>query len=213
MSDTVKRRRNQAFRMDLDRQIVALPGRSLNSIMGLLAHLEGLAIRKERATQAVTSQGQSAKTWPTTPKPLPFDEVRPEGLCLRDLGRQLIRAARSQVQVLRARTQEIQALVLINGWTVAERLWAELLPECKTPLFELNFLEELWGINPERLEVDGWTLTRHWHQFVLIQAEVEILLGRRQNPVQLSDALEGHLGGWLERFDEILEKLDEESVA
>jgi len=83
---------------------------------------------------------------------------------------------------------------------------------CKTPLFELNFLEELWGIKADRLEVEGWSLSRHWHQFVLIQAEVEIVLARRQNLMQLSDTLEAQLGTWLTRFGEILEKLDEESM-
>jgi hypothetical protein len=31
--------------------------------------------------------------------------------------------------------------------------------------------------------------------------------------VELSDILEAHLGHWLKRFSEILERLDEESVA
>ena len=88
-------------------------------------------------------------------------------------------------------------------------MWAELLPDCKTPLFELNFLEELWGICPDNLEAGGWSLTRHWQQFVLIQAEVEVLIARRQSLLQLSDTLEGHLGLWLKRFTDILEKLDE----
>jgi len=78
---------------------------------------------------------------------------------------------------------------------------------------ESPFLEELWGICPDNLEVGGWTLTRHWQQFVLIQAEVEVLLARRQSLLQLSDTLEGHLGLWLKRFADILAKLDEKSAA
>jgi hypothetical protein len=76
----------------------------------------------------------------------------------------------------------------------------------------LNFLEELWDIRPDQLEVGGWTLVRHWQQFVLIQAEIEVLLARRQSLMHLSDIVEGHLGLWLQKFGEILEKLDEHSA-
>jgi hypothetical protein len=208
MSDTVKTSR-PSFLINLDGEIITLPGRSLESILGMFAHLEGLASRQ--GNQAGSAASKSASAVPQLlPKPEAFVAQR---ISFRELGRQVIRAAQSQIVVLRSRVERMQALVLINHWPVAERLWAEFLPDCKTPLYELNFLEELWGINPERLEVDGWSLVRHWQQFVLIQAEIEVLLARRQSLLQLSDTLEGQLGTWLKRFDSILEKLDEKSIA
>ena len=136
-----------------------------------------------------------------------------ERISFRELGRQVIRAAHCQVLALQERLESVQSLVLINDWAVAERLWAKLAPDCKTPLFEMGFIEELWGIRADQLQVGGWSLTRQWQQFVLIQAEVEVLLGRRRSLVELSDMLERDLGRWLTKFVDLLEKLDEESAA
>jgi len=205
MSDT-KQISAKLFQVNLDGEIIALPWRSLKSVLGILEHFESLAKCQERNYGAVLKKRPAARDSSKTPK------RQSEATCYRELGRQVIRTAKSQVRVLQGRTLEVQSLVLINNWGVAERLWTELLMGCKTPLFELNFLEELWGIKADRLEVEGWSLSRHWHQFVLIQAEVEIVLARRQNLMQLSDTLEAQLGTWLARFGEILEKLDEESL-
>jgi hypothetical protein len=213
MSDVLKAREKTPFQINLDWEVLTLPGRSLESVVGMFAHLESLAARRTRSAGANSPGSDAARGHPALPKRQPFDDGVRERISFRDLGRQVIRTARAQVRSLQARTEEMQSLVLINQWTTADRLWAELLPDCKTPLFELNFLEELWGIRPDQLEVGGWSLIRHWQQFVLIQAEVEVLLARRQSLVELSDALEGHLGLWLKRFDEILGKLDEKSLA
>jgi hypothetical protein len=210
MSDTVKKTRPSPFLINLDGEIVTLPGRSVESMLGMFAHLESLSARRGNQTRAksLNSKPSSAPAQ-MIPKPEAFVAQR---VSFRELGRQVIRAAQSQVRILKSRVEEMQSLVLINHWTVAERLWVEFLPDCKTPLYELNFLEELWGIHPERLAVEGWSLTRHWQQFVLIQAEIEVLLARRQSIVQLSDTLEGQLIAWLKRFHDILEKLDEKSI-
>jgi hypothetical protein len=214
MSESVKTAAKNPFLIDLDGEIVTLPGKSLESMMGMFAHLESLTLRRVKNAPRAPAVGENAKGSPALPKFQPFDRGEAERISFRGLGRQVIRAAQSQVCNLQTRTQHIQSLVLINNWKVADELWAELLPDCKTPLFELNFLEELWGISPDQWEVvDGWSLTRHWQQFVLIQAEVEVLLARRQSLLELSDTLEGHLGLWLKRFGEILEKLDEKSAA
>jgi hypothetical protein len=213
MSERTKQLSGNLFQVDLDGEIVTLPWRSLKSVMGIFEHLEHVASSRERESEAVAGRGAPERRRPKPAKGAMLEGVQSDGVRFRELGRQVIRTAQSQVRMLQARAQEVQALVLINNWTVAERLWSGLLTECKMPLFELNFLEELWGISPDHLEMEGWSLTRHWHQFVLLQAEVEIILARRQNPVELSDTLEGQLGNWLKRFGGILEKLDEESAA
>jgi hypothetical protein len=210
MSDTVKSKRQSPFLINLDGEIVALPGRSIESMLGIFAHLESLSARRGRNAGIPAPPMKEPHGAPQLlPKP---EALLTQRISFRELGRQVIRTAQGQVRVLRSRIEEMHSLVLINKWTVAEKLWQEFLPDCKTPLYELNILEELWGIHPERLEVEGWTLTRHWQQFVLIQAEVEVLLARRQSLLQLSDTLEAQLGVWLKRFDEILEKLDEKSA-
>jgi len=179
-------------------------------MMGMFAHLESLALRRGKMTG--THSG-APKSPANSSKQSTFAEGGPERISYRELGPAGdSRRANSDPRVA-TRTQEIQSLILINNWPVADQCGPSCFRIAKRRLFELNFLEELWGISPDNLEVGGWTLTRHWQQFVLIQAEVEVLLARRQSLLQLSDTLEGHLGLWLKRFADILDKLDEKSSA
>ena len=210
MSGRTKQRARKLFRIDLDSEIITLPGRGLKSVLGLFAHLENIAKRTEPdATPMLRRVGKALPVMTAEESAAQMSER----ISFRELGRQIIRAAQSQVRALQDRLEADQSLVLINNWAVAERLWSRLAPDCKTPLFEISFVEELWGISADQLQVDGWSLTRQWQQFVLIQAEVEVLLGRRRSLVELSDMLERDLGRWLRKFLDLLEKLDEESAA
>jgi hypothetical protein len=208
MSEKTKQIDNSSFQVDLDSEIHTMSGRSLRSLLGLFAHLESLGMREAEGRYLIAGRPGALAPHRASPK-----SGRGGRTCFRRLGRQALCAAKSQVRALHARSQEVQSLLLINDWPVAERLWLELMLGCKTPLCILSFLEELWGIRPGRLESGSQALARHWHQFILIQAEVEILLSHRQSLVELSDTLEAHLGSWLKQFGEILEKLDEESIA
>jgi len=196
------------FRGDLDSEIQALPGRSLKNLLGFFAHLELLSQNGDLASLSILEKfsepavDKLANRSPYASK---------NGITCRVLGRQILNAAQGQVSKLRRRVDVVQSLVLINNWSVAENLWSEVVPQCKTPLFELSLLEELWGLNPDRAMVDGWSITRQWHEFVLIQAEFEILLGRRRSLVEFSDAIERNVGHWLRRLEELLDTLDEAS--
>lgn len=212
MSGRAKTAPKIQFRTDLDGEIASLPGRSVKSVLGFFAHLENLARHPEGAA-SVLRKINPGRPGPVVVKNQWTEEPAMGSISFRALGRQVIRAALGQLRGLQERLHEVQSLVLINDWAVAERLWAGLVPDCKTPLFEMSFLEELWGMNPEQLRVGGWSLARQWHQFVLIQAEVEVLLGRRRSLVSLSDTMEKDLGLWLRRFVELLELLDEASAA
>lgn len=212
MANTTRQPAGNLFQANLDGEIVTLPWRSVKSVLGFFEHLESMARCQEREFGAPPKKASPGRPRSKTSKTSAIAPQQAETTRFRELGRQVIRTAKCQVRVLQGRAQKAQSLVLINDWAIADRLWSELLMECKTPLFELNFLEELWGISPDRLDIAGWSLGRHWHQFVLIQAEVEIIMARRHNLVELSDTIERQLGNWLKRFGEILEKLDEESA-
>jgi hypothetical protein len=198
------------FRGDLDSEILALPGRSLKNLVGFFAHLELLSQHGDLASLSVLEKFSETSVDKVTNRP-PY--ASKNGITCRLLGRQVLNAAQGQVHKLRHRVDVVQSLVLINNWSVAENLWSELIPQCKTPLFELSLIEELWGLNPDRAVVDGWSITRQWHEFVLIQAEFEILLGRRRSLVEFSDAIERNVGHWLKRLEELLDALDEASAA
>jgi hypothetical protein len=195
----------------LDSEVSPLSGRSLKSVLVFFAHLENLA-RRGDLEHLAASERLSSRRLRVRSGPGEREEPRSDKVSFRALGRQVIRAAQSQVRALQDRLQRAASLILINDWVVAEQLWAEMVPDCRTPLFELSFVEELWGVSPDELRVNGWSVTRQWHEFVLLQAEFELLLGRRRSLLALSDALERDLGHWLRRFAELLEKLDEASA-
>jgi hypothetical protein len=199
MADLFKTTAKNPFRVNLDAEAVTLPGKSLESMLALFAHCQNRALEQAGPGKNATTKDITADTL--------------QHLSFRSVGRHILSTAREQVELLQERTSEIQALVLINSWKVAERLWAELLLDCKTPLLELNFLQELWGVIPDRLDTGEWSLLRHRQQFVLIHAKVELLLSRQQSLLDLSDTLERHLGLWLKQFEKILDKLDEKSMA
>jgi hypothetical protein len=198
MGEFTKTTVKNPFRVNLDAEAVTLPGKSLESMLALFAHCQGRGVQ-----QANSGNG--------APSPA-LEKSGLQHLSFRAVGRQIIGTARDQVQTLQQRTNDIQVLVLINNWKIADGLWADLLLDCKTPLLELNFLQELWGIIPDRLETGEWSLLRHTQQFILIHAKVELLLSRQQSLLDLSDTIERHLGLWLKQFERILEKLDEKSA-
>jgi hypothetical protein len=212
MSTTAKLPSKSPFGVNLDQEIVTLPPRVLQSLAGLFMHLEGLAKRqkKTRFVFETENPGKGVK-WPgagSAPRLDPGAPVR-----LRELGRQIIAAAGAQVQFLQLRAQEAQSLTLINNWRTAQRLWLSLEAECRTPLYELNLLEQLWEFNPAVLKIDGASVDRHRQKFVLIQLYVKMLLSGRESLLELSNALETDLGCWLAQFARILELLEYESTA
>jgi len=210
---TAKKRTKPIFKADLNAEITSLPIRTLKSVGEIFLHLENQAIRQRQNAGTVWEEESLAKVQELLSANQPIEPGAFGGYCFRELGRQVLATARAQVSALQNRTVEAQALILINGWKVAERIWAPLQADSKTPLYEINFLEDLWGFDPANLIVNGWSLARHRRQFVLIQADIGILLARQHSLMELSNALERDLGCWLCHFAKILDKLDEESIA
>ncbi len=209
---TAKKRTKAIFKADLNSEIATLPIRTLKSVSEIFMHLENQAIRQRRDAAPLWEEESLAKVQQLLGANPSVEPQAFSGFCYRELGRQVLSTAHAQVCALQARVVEAQALILINGWKVAERIWTPLQADCKTPLFEVNFLEDLWGFDPASLVVNGWSLARHRRQFVLIQADIGILLARQHSLMELSNALERDLGCWLIQFAKILDKLDEESM-
>ena len=197
------------FRVDLDSPITTWPGSSLQSLSAIFVHLEKMARRQNREAGSAWENENVVKLHEMLSGTHLMETGRRDGLRFRDLGRQIIETASAQVEVLENRAHEVQSLLLINDWPVAKRLWPPLQAECRTPLYELNFLEDLWGFDPSQLAANS----RHRRQFVLIQADVRMLLARQESLLDLSNTLERDLGCWLTHFGKILQKLDEESLS
>lgn len=209
MSSVTNKQVKPPFRADLDSLITTWPGGSLQSLSAIFVHLEKMALRQNREANSMWENENVVKLHDLLAGNHLMELGRHAGLRFRDLGRQILETAEAQVQVLQDRAHEVQSLLLINDWPVAKRLWPPLQAECRTPLYELNFLEDLWGFDQAQMTANS----RHRRQFVLIQAEVRMLLARQESLLDLSNTLERDLGCWLTHFGKILQKLDEESLS
>ena len=209
MSSAINKQAGSSFRVDLDSEITSWPGSSLQSLSAVFVHLEKMAVRQNRGAGAIWENENVVRLHDLLSGSQMMVGGRNGGLCFRDLGRQIIETAQAQVEVLENRAHEVQSLLLINDWPVAKRLWPPLQAECRTPLYELNFLEDLWGFDSHQMAANA----RHRRQFVLIQADVRMLLARQESLLDLSNTLERDLGCWLTHFGKILHKLDDESLA
>lgn len=209
MSSVTNKQAKPSFRVDLDGEITSWPGSSLQSLSAIFVHLEKMAVRQNREAGSIWENENVAKLHELLSGNQLLDPGPHGGLRYRDLGRQIIETAKAQVQVLQNRAHDVQSLLLINDWPVAKRLWLPLQAECRTPLYELNFLEDLWGFDQPQMAANS----RHRRQFVLIQADVRMHLARQESLLDLSNTLERDLGCWLTHFGKILQKLDEESLS
>ena len=209
MSSVTNKQAKSPFRVDLDGPITSWPGSSLQSLSAIFVHLEKTALRQNCQAGAMWENESVGKLHDMLSGTHLLEPGRRSGLRFRDLGRQIIETASAQVQVLQQRAHEVQSLLLINDWPVAKRLWPPLQAECRTPLYELNFLEDLWGFDPAQIAANS----RHRRQFVLIQTDVRMLLARQESLLDLSNTLERDLGCWITHFGRILRKLDEESLS
>ena len=209
MSSVINKQVKPPFRVDLDSPITTWPGSSLQSLSAIFVHLEKMARRQNSEAASIWENENVVKLHEMLSGSHLMESGRRGGLRFRDLGRQIIETASAQVDVLQNRAHEVQSLLLINDWPVAKRLWPPLQAECRTPLYELNFLEDLWGFDPAQMAANS----RHRRQFVLIQTDVRMLLARQESLLDLSNVLERDLGCWLAHFGRILQKLDEESLS
>src|SRR5580698_8503053 len=99
MSERVKSKAKKPFMVNLDGEIVTLPGKSLESMLGMFAHLESLALRRAKSAPPSPGGGSGSSRGPALPKFQAFEEARLGRISFRELGRQVIRAARGQLRV------------------------------------------------------------------------------------------------------------------
>lgn len=197
-----------------EQRTVTLDGRPVElesrrqSLKDVFQYLESLALRHERVLSSVLVDGIQVAPSEARISNGSFQSIRADSLTFDELGRQMVRAVRTRVNELRERVKGMQFLVLINNWDVAQWLWWELVPDFKTPMIELSFLQELWGTRLEQLKIQDRNVVQHWDMIGPIHAEIEMLLQRQESLVNLSDALERKLGPWLMQLGEYLERLD-----
>ncbi len=201
--------RRESPEIMLDGNPVALndPRTSLREVF---QYLESLALRHDRVLSSVLVDGVRMRPNEARLAPGGFHSLKADSVTFDELGKQMVRAVRTRVRELQERVKGMQFLVLINNWDVAQWLWWELVPDFKTPMIELSFLQELWGSRLSELKLHHRTLVQHWDLIGSIHAEIEMVLQRQESLTILSDLLERKLGPWLQRLADYLDHLDAE---
>lgn len=201
------RAHGESPQITLDGSPVPLDDRRL-SLREVFQYLENLALRHERVLSTVLVDGVQMRPSEARLSEGNFQSLKADSVTFDELGRQMVRAVRSRIAELRERVKGMQFLVLINNWDVAQWLWWELVPDFKTPMIELSFLQELWGTRLEQIRLHDQTLVQHWDRIGPIHAEIEMLLQRQESLTGLSDVMERKLEPWLQQLGDFLELLD-----
>ncbi len=197
----------------LDGKRLTVPPQAASSFRELFSYLEQMAIQGQRVLSSVCVDGIEVRSPGLKAAWEPFQQVEANTISFQDLGHHVVSVAREQVGNLLSRVEAVHMVVLINDWPVAQRLWWELVPDFKTPMLELSFLQELWGDRLRDFRVGTQSLAEHWDQIGQIQAELELTLQRRNDLVEFSDLLERRLLPWLRDLHCALGKLNEETLA
>jgi hypothetical protein len=170
-------------------------------LLELIEHLQWLTARDGTDLDPVLR----GSILPLSP---PNGELGPGDESAFELGLQVTETARVQVAALQERVERAQLLVLINDWSLSQRVWWELVPDLRTPLLEMNFLWELWSGRPEWAKWVGPDLARLAEHIGLLQAQVELLFCRGGDTVGFSTLLEQGLLPWLREMDACLERIE-----
>src|SRR5580698_3479889 len=100
MSEKTKQIEDLPFRVDLDSEIRTMSGRCLRSLLGLFAHLENLGMCQKQYSRSLPSRNRASKSQVVSAQSQQTTTTRLKRPCFRELGRQVLCAAKSQVQVL-----------------------------------------------------------------------------------------------------------------
>ena len=203
----------ETIQITLDGQSIALPQECKRSLRDIFSYLEQLAVQQDRILASVSVDGTTVAAPCLQSPSQTFQQIEANSISLNDLGSHVLLVARDQVQQLLSRVEAIQMLVLINDWPVAQQLWCDLVPDFKTPMLELSFLQELWGERLSATKIGDKSLAQHWDQIGRIQAEVELVLTRRQDILDFSDILEKRLLPWLKLLLSFLNQLQDSACS
>ena len=184
----------------LDGLPVALPAER-QSITGIRAHLEMLALEQQRILCAVVIDGQPASLAQPSSYPETFSRVEAETIALDEVPLQILRTARAQTAQAIARVESALPLIGINDSPAAREIWWQIACDLKAPLLTLSLLpDDLCGPANGRA---SFTLLRKWQlqQLASIIRHVDES-SRGDDTAGLMQALENRVLPWLQSLNE-----------
>jgi hypothetical protein len=180
----------------LDGQPLALQGKQGRSLNAIRAHLERVALKRNRVLFSLTVNGTPVGVGDSLVNFKSFHKINARTISFGQLGYQLVAVAADQVNTLHERVERLALQVMINSWAKAEQLWWDLMPELKDPLLTLSFVPPSVETLPHGEEIGAKALKRFSHDLVKILEDIEEILVRKEL-LELSDALENELLPWL----------------
>ncbi|MGZ5544894.1 MAG: hypothetical protein ACXWIU_09475 [Limisphaerales bacterium] len=184
------------LQITLDGQPVALSVKQGRSLHAIRAHLEQVALKRQRVLFSLTINGTPVSLGEPLSPFKTFHKIAARTIGFDQLGFQLVAVAADQVNTLHERVERLTLQVMINEWPKAEALWWELMPELKDPLLTLSFVPQNVEVLPNGEEISPKALKRFTVDLVKILEQIEEILTRKEL-LELSDALENRLLPWL----------------
>lgn len=185
-----------------------IPGRCLAALQAIFEHLKRQARPGDGRQLGAQGPGVAAATAPVLIAHLPAPELAGGVFGAEQLSRGLRRALHAQFAAVHRRIEAAQWLVLINDWPEVERLWSGLAADLRTPVLELNFLAELVRPRLHEIRVDGHALGDVLDHLNLLQAEIETVLAKRSNLLEMSNLLDYQVAPQVIRLQRFLERLE-----
>jgi hypothetical protein len=181
-----------ATRLLLDGQALEIPAHLQEPLLAIRVHLQLLALRSKRSLSAFSIEAASEKLTPDT------------GSGRQDLpNARFARDARRHIERFIARTEDLVLLVLVNDWTVSDRMWVEIQPDLRGVLVALNLWQELRAESPTIPAAEGLPLLAHLAGWQALWVELNDARTRKE-AVAFSNALEQRLIPWLRELDALL---------
>jgi hypothetical protein len=184
------------LQITLDGQPVALSIKQGRSLQAIRAHLEQVALKRQRVLFSLTINGTPVSLGEPLSPFKTFHKIAARTIGFDQLGFQLVAVAADQVNTLHERAERLALQVMINEWPKAEALWWDLMPELKDPLLTLSFIPQNVEVLPNGEEISPKALMRFTSDLVKILENIEEILTRKEL-LELSDALENQLLPWL----------------
>jgi hypothetical protein len=180
----------------LDGQPVPLATNHGRSLQAIRAHLERVALKRQRVLFSLTVNGTPVSLGESLSPFKTFHKIAARTIRFDQLGFQLVAVAADQVNTLHERVERLALQVMINEWPKAEQLWLDLMPELKDPLLTLSFVPPNVEFLPHGQEIGAKAVKRFTIDLAKILENIEEILTRKEL-LELSDALENDLLPWL----------------
>ena len=190
----------------LDGAAIVLPAAAFFFLGAIRAHLEAVALKRQRVLCALSVDGVPLNLSRGLPRVARFQRVTGETLGFEQLSRQLAWATHEQIVLLRTRVEATALRMVINEGAQAQRLWWELMPDLKAPLLTLIFLPEICGDQASKILVEPLAGIIVDLNHVLDEINAACYHG---DVLELSATLELQLLPWLDRLLKTVGKIYE----